>query len=347
MARSPCFAWLSAVAGMLVVSTLSQSSEAASFACDRPAGARERLICGDGALSRADARLAASFRAALGALSDAGRTALRQSEREWLRFTDTVCSIDRLRGTDAQRLDTSLGCLKTEYAARQRQLDAAVTRRNDLVIRRVDIFKAVPSSDAGSGGAHAGFSSTMIAFPQIDRPGDPHEIRWNERVAKWAEGETGGSNDTGHDVVIDYTLGLVTPELISLMRYTYDDWHGAHGSADDKGITWLIREERELRPEDVFDPHSDWAPALARLVFERARREERREHRPFRVPPASELEAAVSEPSHWVLGERDLRIRFDPRDLGYNDPDIIDVKVPWRALSPYLARTALVAGFAK
>src|SRR5579863_5563939 len=312
------------VAASLAV-LLPRESAAASFPCDRAVSARERLICGNAALSQVDARLALSYRAALAAVSEEGRAAFRQSEQQWLRFIDTVCSIEHPPASDAQRLLTGADCLRSEYAARQRQLAGAVTRRGGLVIRRVDLFEAVPAAaDQGSGGAHPGFSLTVIAYPQIDRPRGAEETRWNQLMSRWVEDATnndgGSSNDSGHDVIVDYSLGAVTPELISVMRDTYDDWHGAHGSAADRGITWLIRQGRALQPEDLFDPHRRWRAALARQVFDRAQREERREHRPFGIPPAAELESKVSDPARWLLGRRSLRVRVDPRDLGYDNP---------------------------
>lgn len=327
-------------------------SQAASFPCDRAISARERLICGNPTLSRADERLSVSYRAALAAVSKEGRAAFRQSEQQWLQFTETVCSIDHPPTGDAQRLSTGADCLANEYAARERQLHGAVVRRGGLVIRRVDRFEVVLApADEGSGGAHPGFSTTMIAYPQIDLPRNGEEMRWNELMSKWGDaaagGDAGGPEDTGHDLLIDYTLGIANRTVISVMRDAYDDWHGAHGSADDKGITWLIGEGRALRPEDLFDPRRHWVSALAHLVFDRALAESRREHRPFGVPPASGLEASVGNPAHWLLTKPGLEVRLDPRDLGYDDPDVIDVEVPWRALAPYFSHTTVVSGLAE
>lgn len=143
-------------------------SEAASFSCSAPIAPRERLICADPELSRADEALAAAYKAALGALSEPGRETIREGQRQWLRYTQTVCRIGAKAPTDRPSDD----CLKDEYAARQRQLDNAVVKRGGLVIRRVDVFKAAPSHGPGSGGRYPRFNTMVVSYPQIDQPRD-------------------------------------------------------------------------------------------------------------------------------------------------------------------------------
>lgn len=64
-------------------------------------------------------------------------------------------------------------CLRHEYEERQKQLETAVVKRDGLVIRRADIFKAsAPHED----GRHPNFTTTTIGYPQID---DPHDAREN------------------------------------------------------------------------------------------------------------------------------------------------------------------------
>jgi hypothetical protein len=135
-------------------------------------------------------------------------------------------------------------------------------KRGGLVFRRLDLFKAAPSSAAGSGGGHAGFNTTVISYPQIDKPSHEQDA-WNKLVLKHSragEAVAGASSDPDddHDLTVAYVLGSVSPTMISLGLLTYDDEHGAHGSAADEQITWFIRKGRALKAEDVFEETQTW-----------------------------------------------------------------------------------------
>jgi uncharacterized protein len=317
----------------IAIAVASSVCAAASFSCSAPTAPRERLICTDPELSRADETLAAAYKAALAALSDAGREAIREGQRQWLRYTQTVCAIGRNAPADRPSVD----CLKDEYAARQKQLDSAVVKRRELVIRRVDLFKAGPSADAGSGGRYAGFNTTAISYPQIDKPRDEREEAWNKLIldhSRAGEVVAGAATDPAedHDLTVDYVLGTVSSMLISLQLLIYDDWHGAHGSGADERITWFIRDRRALAAADVFHGKQGWDEALAQLVLDDAAREAQKGgyELPFAEP--SDLVGEVSDPAHWLISERTLGVRFELDAF----PHVIAVEIPWRQLKRYL-----------
>jgi uncharacterized protein len=321
--------WVWGGLAALITFTLPLIAEAASFSCGASATTRERLVCAD----PADEALAVAYKAALGKLSENGRKAIREGQRQWLRYTQTVCGIGRKAPADRPSVD----CLKDEYAARQKQLDAAVVKRGGLVIRRVDHFKTAPSSAPGSGGRYPGFNTTVVSYPQIDKPRDHREETWNILVLQHGRaGETvdDAAADPGddHDLTVDYVLGTVSPTLISLQLFIYDDWHGAHGSASDEQITWFIREGRALAAEDAFHGKPGWEEALAQLVFDAAAREARKGgyELPFAEP--SELAGEVSDPAHWLISDRVLGVRFEIDAF----PHVIAAEIPWRQLKGYL-----------
>jgi len=294
---------------------------------------RERLICGNPDLSRADEALTTAYKAALSALSERGREVTREGQWQWLRYTQTVCGIGLRRYASRSSVD----CLKDEYAARHKQLKSAVVKRSGLVLRRVDLLKATPSSAAGGGGRYAGFNTMVISYPQIDKPSDKHEDAWNTLVLKHSragEAVAGVSFDPNddHDLTVSYVLGSVSPTMISLRLLIYDDEHGAHGSAADEQITWFIREGRALKAEDVFEGTQTWQEALARLVLDQA---ERAAHMggydlPFSQP--SELANEVSDLAHWLITDRALQIRFNIDAF----PHVALSVIAWSKLKRYL-----------
>jgi uncharacterized protein len=328
-------ATLVVVFAVTIILMFLQAAEAASFLCKMAATPQERSICTDLTLSRADEKLTAAYKATLGRLSKPGREALREGQRDWLRYIATVC---RIVPKDDAAPDAE--CLKREYSARQKQLDNAVVEKGGLVIRRVDIFRATPAVGAGSGGGHPGFNTTVIAFPQIDSPRDKREKGWNKVIAEHSHGgqtlagafvSASTDPDDDHDLWVDYTLGSVSSEMISLRLLIQDDWHGAHGSASDEHITSLIRERRMLRAGDIFDTHHAWSEALARLVFDAVKRNANKDgDEPFWESP--EMADAVSDPAHWLITDHELIIHFDVPTF----PHLVEAAIPWRELKKYL-----------
>jgi uncharacterized protein len=326
--RGPAF-----VVAFAMVPMLSHTGATASFPCAAAMAPRERLICGNPDLSRADEALTTAYKAALSALSERGREVTREGQWQWLRYTQTVCGIGLRRYASRPSVD----CLKDEYAARHKQLKSAVVKRSGLVLRRVDLLKATPSSAAGGGGRYAGFNTMVISYPQIDKPSDKHEDAWNTLVLKHSragEAVAGVSFDPNddHDLTVSYVLGSVSPTMISLRLLIYDDEHGPHGSAADEQITWFIREGRALKAEDVFEGTQTWQEALARLVLDQA---ERAAHMggydlPFSQP--SELANEVSDLAHWLITDRALQIRFNIDAF----PHVALSVIAWSKLKRYL-----------
>ena len=117
--RGPAF-----VVAFAMVPMLSHTGATASFPCAAAMAPRERLICGNPDLSRADEALTTAYKAALSALSERGREVTREGQWQWLRYTQTVCGIGLRRYASRPSVD----CLKDEYAARHKQLKSGYLR---------------------------------------------------------------------------------------------------------------------------------------------------------------------------------------------------------------------------
>ena len=323
------------LAAVLAIPIFSPLADAASFSCNAPAGAREQLICRDSTLSHADEALAAAYKRALDALSEDGREALRRGQRQWLSFTQTVCWI----GKKAPAGESSRGCLKDEYAKRQKQLDAAVIRRGGLAMRRVDSFSVASSYSPET--AVFPFNKTTISFPQIDKPRNQSEEAWNKLIAGHEhDGETlanaqATASDDGaddFDLSVDYELGGVSPRMISLWLSICDFAHGAHGTRHDEGVTWLLGEGRASRAEDVFEAHKAWGEALARLVLAQQKQEaeDPRSGCHYMELGPSDIADDVSDPAHWLIDERALVVCLVSGICG------VEATIPWSRTKPYL-----------
>lgn len=81
------------------------AATAASFDCAKASTPREKTICGDAALSRADDELAAAYKGALAGAEGNGAAYLRAEQRRWLR-------------EQARNCRTDAACLRRDYELR-------------------------------------------------------------------------------------------------------------------------------------------------------------------------------------------------------------------------------------
>ena len=111
--------WL--IIAILCVST---SALAASFDCKAAKSLRERAICADPELSKADEDLARAYSAAQAEASAAYRAELRDAQRLWLRNLDTVCTTGQI---DPKNIDLQ-GCLISGTLGRTKFLANSVVK---------------------------------------------------------------------------------------------------------------------------------------------------------------------------------------------------------------------------
>jgi hypothetical protein len=76
----------------------------------------------------------------------------------------------------------------------------------------------------------------------------------------------------------------------------------------------------------------NWGAALARLAFDKAKRDAERNHEDFPFQDASDIEREVINPAHWLITEPSLNIRFNIDAF----PHVIEAKLPWGPLKTYL-----------
>lgn len=162
-----------------------------------------------------------------------------------------------------------------------------------------------------------------------------NSLQWNKLVIDHSGADAlarAAVDPDDYAITVDYALGSVSTAMISLRLYRYDYGGGAHGTASDQQINWLLRQDRDLRAEDVFDAHQNWDAALARLAFDKAKRDAEHNHEDFPFQDPSDIEQDVINPAHWLIAEHSLDIRFDIDAF----PHVIEADLPWSLLKPYL-----------
>lgn len=94
-----------AIVGYFALMAAAAPANAASFACSKAATPREKTICADPELSRADSDLAAAYRTALARAAGDWPAYLRADQRRWLRDQAGTCRAEA-------------ACLKRDYGLR-------------------------------------------------------------------------------------------------------------------------------------------------------------------------------------------------------------------------------------
>jgi len=332
MWKLPC---LQEVALLLAVFFVHSSSLAASFDCRVPSAARERLICGDQGLSRADEDLGRAYQGDLDMLSPRGQRLLQESQRSWLRFIGTVCPISR--PASPPNVPGPVQCVQREYEARLAQLSTIGKKRGPYTFIRVDVFAASPDNEDNTG-RRTGFRYAHLAYPQIDSPDTPATRAWNEHVAKKMPIPGGCEGPADDD--LDFQLGIASPRLISLAwqesHYCHGTPHGFFGYRSDNQV--LLPSPRDLLPSDLFKPDPSLTSQLE-LAFWHALQAQ------GWTPPNDDAKElildAAATPQSWLLTGTGLSVDFSAYAGGCYVCNPRPVTVSWDELKPLLASSAI------
>jgi len=117
-----------------------------------------------------------------------------------------------------------------------------------------------------------------------------------------------------------------------------DQVPGSTGYSESENLNWLLSQERELNPGDIFDLQTDWKDALFTQIDAQWTKE----------GGSGSLDAIKDQffdPRHWTLTQNNLE--FDPSrnwstGLDNNGEEGVVITVPWSNLTPFLKKDGLV-----
>jgi|HubBroStandDraft_1064217.scaffolds.fasta_scaffold00128_28 hypothetical protein len=313
------------------------AAAAESWTCPKPTGLAEPLACGDADLAGLESRTAGALAAATARLSAAGQTRLRDDQASWRKYLAVLCLGERQPG-GAGIAD----CLKQEYDARRTELVRAVESIGGVTLLRNERFEARPARLADET-SHPVL--TLIAWPQLDRPANAAQRRWNEAMAKSAEqlAIPLDRQDPDTDIAVDYRVEFVGAELIQTL-FSRDLYiHGAaHGDDTSVASLFLLQPGRPLTAEDLFDPVKPWRRGLAELAYHELAEASRASGWRLWPQDPGPLADLVAEPGRWLLEREGLVLHFDPYDIADYAAGLQDVVIAWPALGPYLQASPAV-----
>ena len=332
----------------LVAASAGASAYAASFDCRNAKSPTEHAICGSPRLSALDERLAKAYERAAHALSPAGASQLKESQRGWLRFATRVCASRDAKRHGAQPAE----CLEHEYGRRIEQLAQAGVHVGPYLLSRVDFHSAVHLRTDDGAGNYAGFATDHVAFAQIDAPLTAATNAWNaaQRVDAPAPdqdddgaADSRDDNDPASDNDVDFTLGCASERFISISKTTTYFVHGSvHGGYDHEVRNVVFAPDmRKMTANDVFAANSGWKTRLPTLFWNVYNRD------PDAGKDLPSIKQAIFEsaanPDRWLLTPAGLQISFDADEAGCYACNPGPLTVPWPALKPMLASPEFAA----
>ena len=157
----------------------------------------------------------------------------------------------------------------------------------------------------------------------------------NPAAGKWTA-QPGVDND------VTVALGLVSDPLVTATVSYLWDGHGAHPNHGSIEFNWLLDKQRQLQPEDVFTPGSDWAGALetrTNAYLHKQLDQDGKSYEDFEQPGEMQkvLHKIISDPENWRLDGSGLSIVFQPYAVACYACTPPPFTIPWAELKPILA----------
>ena len=325
---------------MLGMICLSRPASAASFDCAHAITWRDKLICQTPALSKLDGQLGQLYQQKRAMLSLRGAELLQSSERNWLRYVDTVCP-ETPRPTSDVRAEPTI-CLQVRYQERLTELAQVAQRLGPFVFNRIDMFAAEPHEDSDQSGSVSGFYVQHLAFPQIDNVSSAAVATWNKAYDKGGVVKGAGCDSEIGDEDSNYSVGYANRHITSIEFINSEYCHGdAHGifTFQTQNLVW-DQNSRKLVSSDVFADGSEtkikllfWNALLAKGWIPQHDRAD---------GTRKEIESIVVEPSRWLFTKEGISVDFSAYEGGCYACNPGTLTVPWDELKPLLIPGSMV-----
>jgi uncharacterized protein len=329
-------------------------AHAASFDCAKAKSPQEKAICSSPRLSAADDQLATAYKAWLSAVPPEVGPEVREEQRGWLRSLAANCKSAATESTAA--LAT---CMLDVYPARIKELQAKVVTVGGVTFYWRSITRTEPDDPADVTPEmkvheeNPGFGTLDAEWPQA-ASSTPEWKAWNagfeaavQTIASESTGSSAGKGTakwaatSSVDQQVTTSIGVVTPELVTTAIQTMVDGHGAHPNTNSIQFNWLLKEQRELQPKDLFRPGSGWDQFLQGRCDKYLHEQLDTDGKSYvstgqAGEMAKTLHGIVVKPENWQLDGRGLTIPFQPYAVACYACTPDPLTVPWGDLQPYL-----------
>jgi uncharacterized protein YecT (DUF1311 family) len=304
-------------------------ANAASFDCAKAKTQQEKAICASPALSAVDDQMAAAYWKTLAATPSEFKAGIREDQRTWLRSVALHCN--------PSVSDDLSQCLLSYENARKDALQHMVFQRGGITFVSRSIILTEPDEDKFQLGqeVNPGYGTLTASWPQA-AINTPEWKAWNEAVESEVKKVAGSSAQSAMDDDAWVAMGLVGKELITATVSYLEDGHGAHPNQGSVEFNWLLKEQRELKSDDIFLPGSGWEEVLQLRTDEYLRRvlDGGPDYEPGEMEKV--LHPIVVNPRNWKLDGAGLAIIFKPYAVTCYACTPGPFKMPWSELKPLL-----------
>lgn len=316
----------------------------ASFDCAKAGTAQEKLICATPELSKLDEAVAAAYAQVMGKLAEPVRTAMRDSQRDWVRYRQAACPVTAKPSPDA--VLSPAECISSLYQNRQKALAEALTTVGPYSFVTLERFRAEKTKDEDTRARFPVYSTTT-ATPRLVAPAGPEADAFNAEMKTWTDAyfappdpkkpKEDGDMDTDTDFSGSVVFNYAGPTLISLQQMNYLYGLGAaHGMMGATSVTWLWREKRAMKADDLFKPGSNWQPALARMVLDELHKKDLAKDEPFQIKDPKDIRQTTDDPRNWIIEPGSFGVQFGQYEVASYAEGMPVIELPWSALKPYL-----------
>ncbi|MEG9433015.1 DUF3298 domain-containing protein [Terriglobus sp. ADX1] len=336
------------------------AAHAASFDCVKAKRPMERAICSDAKLSAADSAMSVAYRNDLSRLSSNSVGLLRVDQVQWLSYAQQVCRVNEPAMTRAN----AASCLKPLYDTRLKQLRSAVGVRDGVAfltrsqfLAEADVAGNNPDMPAGE---HPGYGTLQATWPAADT--DTEEwIAWSAAVEAHMLKTAGagqiqelmnGTKRTlpkswddamaaGADSQIKGVLRNVEHDRVTTVIAAFGMGHGAaHPYETSETLTWLLKEKRALKAEDVFVA-KEWKQRVGEMVWTDLSARNKKEkflYENVDGPQVKALQDVLSDVTNWTLEVDGLHISYPDYTIAPRLFHPEDTVLSWTQLKPLLAK---------
>lgn len=320
----------------------------------------ERAICSDAKLSAADSAMSVAYRNDLSRLSSNSVGLLRVDQVQWLSYVQQVCRVNEPAMTRAN----AASCLKPLYDTRLKQLRSAVGVRDGVAFLTRSQFLAeadVAGNNADMpAGEHPGYGTLQATWPAADTDAEEW-IAWSAAVeahmlktagAGQVQELMNGTKRTlpkswddamaaGADSQIKGVLRNVEHDRVTTVIAAFGMGHGAaHPYETSETLTWLLKEKRALKAEDVFAA-KEWKQHVGEMVWTDLSARNKKEkflYENVDGPQVKALQDVLSDVTNWTLEADGLHISYPDYTIAPRLFHPEDTVLSWTQLKPLLAK---------
>lgn len=320
----------------------SSAAQAASFECTKAKTPQEKAICASPKLSQADENMAAVYKNVLAAVPREIATELREDQRQWLRWIAVECPAG-----ESERRETLAECLLRNYQSRTEDLQHTILRQGGVtfVSRSINLTWPDAPGESPDWEEIHGYGTLKATWPQSTN--DTAEWKaWNkvievaaQSLAAVPEGESSPSGKwlekwaADGDFEVGATVGLVSEELVTASVGIDGMGHSAgHPGGSWIEFNWLLKQRRELRPEDVFRKDSGWQKTIEALCS----KELQQTNAGLYDDWEKALPRVVLDSRNWQLDGKGITIEFPDYSVSAHVDPAGPVTIPWTTLKPFL-----------